>query len=466
VKRALPSAVHGHRSLAILWSIAWILTSAGCAALPPAESVVASPPSKGDAPTIIESQGLLPRKEARSIIRRLEIEAGPTDVLKRHAIVMEEIGGSSLVAGNKATLLVDGPATYAAMSDAIEGAHDHINLETHMFEADKVGRAFADLLLRKQAEGVEVNLIYDSVGCLHTPGAFFQRLRDGGIQTLEVNPIDPLKARGDLLITDRDHRKILIVDGEVAFTGGVNISGVYSKGYSTGSDKEQWRDTHVQIEGPAVAEFQRLFLEMWKRHKGRSLAPRNYFPPLKPVGNDLVQVIGSAPGEQNRRTYLMYLAAILFARRSVYLTSAYFVPDDQMKNALEDAARRGVDLKLVLPSESDQNLVLYAGRSYYEDLLEAGVEIYERRGAILHAKTAVVDEVWSTIGSTNMDLWSFARNYEVNAIILGTDFADQMKALFAADVTASHQITPEQWRRRSWSERVREWFARLGRYWL
>jgi cardiolipin synthase len=320
--------------------------------------------------------------------------------------------------------------------------------------------------LQKQAEGVQVNLIYDSVGCLGTPAAFFKRLTAAGIQTLEVNPLDPLKARDDLLLTDRDHRKILVVDGEIAFTGGVNISGVYSKGYSQGNHGEAWRDTHVQIEGPAVAEFQRLFLDMWKRQKGSPLASRNYFPPLQPAGSDLVEVVGSAPGVNNRLTYLMYLSAILFASRSVYLTSAYFAPDDEMEAALEHAARRGVDVELVLPSVSDQSLVLFAGRSYYEDLLEAEVKIYERRDAILHAKTAVIDDVWSTVGSTNMDLWSFARNYEVNAIVLGTDFADQMKTLFAADVKASDQITPEKWSRRPLSERVREWLARLTRYWL
>jgi cardiolipin synthase len=466
VKKPRLSALHGCNLLVIVWSVMCSFIFAGCSSLPPAETAVARPSTEETVPTIVESQGVLSAKKTKAIIRRLEKAAGPTDMLKRQTIVMEEISGSPLVAGNKVTLLLDGPATYAAMYKAIEAAHDNINLETFTFAADKVGRGFADLLLQKQAEGVQVNLIYDSVGCLSTPAAFFKRLRAGGVHTLEVNPLDPLKARGDLLLTDRDHRKILVVDGEVAFTGGVNISGVYSQGYSEGSQGEEWRDTHVQIEGPAVAEFQKLFLDMWKRQKGSPLASKNYFPPLQPAGSNLVEVVGSAPGVNNRLTYLMYLSAILFAGRSVYLTSAYFAPDDQMKAALEHAARRGVDVELVLPSVSDQTLVLYAGRSYYEDLLEAGVKIYERRDAILHAKTAAIDDVWSTVGSTNMDLWSFARNYEVNAIVVGTGFADQLKALFAADVKASNRITPEEWSRRSFSERLREWFARLARYWL
>jgi cardiolipin synthase len=196
-------------------------------------------------------------------MNRLKKQVGPTDILERHIPLVESIGGSPLVAGNKVTLPIDGPATYDAMFKAILYAKDHINLETFIFDDDEVGRRFADLLLQKQSEEVQVNLIYDSLGCLRTPAAFFQRLRDGGMKTLEFNPINPTKARGKWLLTQRDHRKILIVDGSVAFTGGVNISRVYSSSSLSGGEhrkkiEEAWRDTHVQIEGPAVAEFQNL----------------------------------------------------------------------------------------------------------------------------------------------------------------------------------------------------------------
>jgi cardiolipin synthase len=222
----------------------------------------------------------------------------------------------------------------------------------------------------------------------------------------------------------------------------------------------------VKIEGPAVAEFQRLFLKMWDLQKGPPLGRRDYYPPLKAMGRELVHVLGSEPGEKNRLTYLMYVSAITFASKSVHLTNAYFVPDEQTRNAFEDAARRGVEVKLVLPSASDVSLALYAGRSYYEDLLESGVKVYERRDAVLHAKTAVIDGVWSTVGSTNLDQWSFLRNYEVNAVILGTDFAGQMEALFSIDVQASNEIRAEDWRNRSLSDRLREWLSRILRYWL
>ena len=256
--------------------------------------------------------------------------------------------------GNKVTLLVNGPATYAAMFRAVRNATDHINIETFTMEdiEDETGQKFADLLLQKQQEGVQVNIIYDSVGSHTTPAAFFQRLRDGGVEVLEFNPINPLKARGKWRLAKLDHRKIMIVDGKVAFTGGVNLSQVYSSGLSARREGEDaqtpWRDTDVQIEGPAVAEFQKLFLDTWNEQKGPKLSARNYFPDLKEEGNALVGVLGSTPGEANRITFIMYVAAITFAENSLHMTNAYFDPDRQTIEALEEAAKRGVDVKIIL----------------------------------------------------------------------------------------------------------------------
>jgi cardiolipin synthase len=426
---------------------------------------------KEKAPEIIGPHGQLSPKMSKAVMERLKKQVGPTDILERHVALVESIGGSPLVAGNKVTLLVDGPATYDAMFKAIQSAKDHINLETFIFEDDEVGHNFADLLLQKQAEGVQVNLIYDSLGGLRTSAAFFQRLRDGGIKTLEFNPLNPGKARKKWLLTHRDHRKILIVDGSVAFTGGVNISRVYSSSSLSGQQHEKniqeaWRDTHVQIEGPAVAEFQKLFLDTWAREKGPELPKRNYFPTLKREGNDLVEVVGSIPGQQNRITYVMYVSAFVYAENFVHLTNSYFVPDKQTVKALTNAAHRGVDVKIILPGISDEVTVFYAGRSHYTHLLKSGVKLYEHRDAMLHAKTAVIDGVWSTVGSTNLDLWSFLRNDEVNAVILGRDFAVEMEALFEKDIANSNQILLEQWKKRSLGDRMKEWFARLLQYWL
>ncbi len=422
-------------------------------------------------PKIIGAHGQLSPEITKRIMDRLKKQAGSVDILERHVALIESISDSPLSAGNKVTLLIDGPATYAAMLTAIENAKDHINLETYVFEDDEVGRRFADLLLRKQSEGVSVNLIYDSLGCLGTPPAFFERLRDGGIRALEYNPLNPAKARERWLLTNRDHRKILIVDGTVAFTGGVNISGVYSSSsfpveHRERTIKEAWRDTHVRIEGPAVAEFQKLFSETWASQKGPELPKRDYFPPLKREGNDLVKVLGSSPGQENRITYIMYVSAFTYAENLIHLTNSYFVPDKQAIKALTNAAKRGVDVKIILPSISDELTVFYAGRSHYTHLLKSGIKLYEHRNSMLHAKTAVIDGVWSTVGSTNMDLWSFLRDNEVNAIILGSDFANEMEAMFERDIADSNQIRLEQWKKRPLGERMKEWLARLLQYWL
>ena len=219
---------------------------------------------------------------------------------------------------------MDGPATFASMSKAISEAQDHVNIETFIFDDDEVGQHFADLLIRKQAEKVKVNLIYDSVGCMRTPSTFFQKLKDAGINVLEFNPINPLKARKAQLVTNRDHRKLIVVDGKVAFTGGVNLSAVYSEGRSLSSApgkgaQESWRDTHVRITGPAVAQFQKLFLQTWKDQKGPELADGDYFPQPKLEGHAYVEVIGSTPGNLNRLTYFMYVSAIKHA--NIFRTS-------------------------------------------------------------------------------------------------------------------------------------------------
>ncbi len=456
--------------ISVLTLLACLFFLTHCATLPRFEDVYQRLNIE-EPPEIIGSRGQLSPQISRAVMERLKKQAGPTDILGRHIALVESISGSPLVAGNKVTLLIDGPVTYAAMFKAIQNAKDHVNLETYVFEDDEVGRRFADLLLQKQSEGVQVNLIYDSLGCLGTPAAFFQRLRDGGIKALEYNPLNPAKAREKWLLTNRDHRKILVVDGTVAFTGGVNISGVYSSSsfpreHRERNIKEAWRDTHVQIEGPAVAEFQKLFLDTWAREKGPELPKRDYFPPLKKEGNDLVEVVGSTPGQENRITYIMYVSAFIYAQNFIHLTNSYFVPDKQTVKALTDAARRGVDVKIILPEISDELTVLNAGRSHYTDLLKSGVKLYEFRNAMLHAKTAVIDGAWSTIGSTNMDLWSFLRNDEVNAIILGIDFATDMEAMFEKDIAESNQIHLEQWKKRPLAERMKEWLARLLQYWL
>jgi cardiolipin synthase len=442
----------------------------GCATLPNVSEKIAEAPATQEPAQITSSKGLLSPQQSKAIMERLKSSANPTDILERYIAVVESVTESPLTKGNKVTLLIDGQAAYAAMFKAIQSAKDHINLETFIIEDDEVGRKFSDLLLQKQAEGVQVNLIFDSIGSVSTPAAFFQRLQAGGIQVVEFNPVNPFKAHGYWLLDHPDHRKILIIDGKVAIAGGINISKVYSSRLS-GREKVKGaplpvRDTDVQIEGPAVAEFQKLFLNTWQKQKGPKLSGRNYFPVLKEEGNALVRVVGNTPGQDNRITFIVYVSAITFAEHSVHLTNAYFIPDEQTLGAITDAARRGVDVKLIVPSTSDILLALQAQRYNYSELLKAGVKIYEYRNAMMHAKTAVIDDVWSTVGSTNLDYWSLLSDDEVNAVILNREFAVEMEKMFAADLAKSDQILWEKWKKRSVVERGREWFAHLFAHWL
>jgi cardiolipin synthase A/B len=449
-----------------------LLALAGCASLPDVGRPQEMP--RAQAVEFENARGPVSASQGAAILEELKRQSGDIDILQKHLALEQAINADSpLVLGNKLVLLQDGPATYKAMFAAIRKAKDHINLETYIFEDDDVGKQFADLLLESQAAGVQVNLIYDSVGCLNTPKEFFERLAAAGIQVLEFNPVNPLAGnKKEWLLNNRDHRKLLVVDGRSAFLGGINISESYSSSpYSRSARRKTakpagWRDTHLQVEGPVVAEFQRLFMDTWTKQRGKPLSAKKYFPKLDKQGDEIVRAIGSASADPHSLIYLTLLSVITHAEQRVYLTNAYFVPDPQFLETLTGAARRGVDVKLILPSYSDSWAVFHAGRSHYTMLLRAGVKIYERRGAVMHSKTASIDGVWSTIGSTNLDWRSFLHNDELNAAILGRDFARQMDAMFAGDLAESEAIDLNRWKRRPWMFRLKEWLARLAEYWL
>nr|WP_315232739.1 cardiolipin synthase [uncultured Albidiferax sp.] len=443
---------------------------AGCSSLPRITPDLAQ--RRGPPPQLEGTHGPLSAARSKAILDGLRSRGTETNIFDRHLALEEAIVGSPLTAGNAVVLLQDGPATYRAMFAAIEAAQDHINLETYILEDDEVGQRFAQVLIAKQQQGVQVNLIRDSVGTLGTPAAFFQRLVDSGIQVLEFNPVNPLLARTTWELNQRDHRKLLVVDGRTAFLGGINISSVYSGGSRRRSaqppdeNRLAWRDTDLQLTGPVVAEFQKLFIATWEQQKGPPLAAKNYFPTPTRAGNQVVRAIGSAPGEPFSHIYATLLSAIGSAETSVSLTNAYFAPDPQLLEALEAAARRGVDVRLILPSQTDSWLVFHAGRGYYERLLRAGIKIYQRRGVILHSKTALIDGVWATVGSTNLDWRSFLHNQELNAVVLGAEFGSQVQAMFAKDLAASDEVTLEQWLRRPIDQRLKEIFSRAWEYWL
>lgn len=451
--------------------VAVLLVAAGCSSLPkvtPEASAQSLAP-----PIVIRASGQSSLQDSSAEVRAVQAE-GRARLLAHH---IKQLGtlGEFTTADNAVSLLIDGPATFKAMFVDLERARRSIQIESYIFEDAELGQRMAEVLKRKARAGLDVRLIYDAVGSLTTPRAFFDELAQAGVRVCEFNPVrTSLPLRADKL-NHRDHRKITLVDGKVAYTGGINVSDVYSAGSSSilkrkSDDNEEepkrgWRDTSVRVEGPAVTDFSILYADTWMR-QGCEHAPVPAARRASVNGERLVTVIGSTPGDAEPRIYRALLTAIGSARQSVHMTMSYFVPDPQTTDFLIAASRRGVEVVLVLQGKSDSELVLRAGQSYYQRLLAAGVKIYERSDTLLHAKTTVIDGVWSTIGSSNVDWRSFLHNDEVNVIVFGADFASEMEALFRDDLAQAEEITVEQWQQRGVWRRVQERFGRLFEYWL
>ena len=445
---------------------------AGCASPP---DTATTPDEAAAIPVTLEVKDAHRTLSEREAEDRLEIAAGDTktaEYLKRLSEIEQAATGKALIAGNRVELLVDGPEAYKAMFDAIAKAVSHIHLETYILADDEIGQRLANLLLDRHRAGVEIAIIFDDLGSSTTSDAYFERLQNAGIKLFRFHPINPVEDIRIWRINQRNHRKILVIDGQVAFTGGMNISSVYSSSSFSLPRKAQetedrWRDTQIRIEGPVVAEFQKLFLETWAQDENNPpLIGYDHFPKLPEVGKELVRVVPNIGGDDVYDIYETYLVAISQAQQRLWMTQAYFSPDEKLLDALKQAARRGVDVRILLPGFTDAALIIHVSRSHYTDLLQAGVKLYEREDALLHAKTAVIDGVWSTVGSSNFDYRSFLHNNEANAVILGRDFGEQMEALFEQDLKHSKRIRLSEWKKRPLWMHVKEKFSRLFEYWL
>ena len=442
---------------------------AACA-MPPVDREMLAEMGAGQPVRLEGARGPLSYQQSRAILDDLKKRSPETSIFDEHVAVEESIAGNPLSVGNRATLLEDGEATYAAMLAAIRSAKHHVHLETYIYEQDEIGRKFADALIERRKAGVKVRLIYDSYGSKNTPRAFFDDLRTNGIDVVEFNPADPANLL-TLRINQRDHRKLLIVDGRIAFLGGINISSVYASDSSVRAgdkpfDQRPWRDTHIQVEGPVVGDLQRSFIAHWNKQRKENLDETGLLPKLSPAGSLVIRALEGSGDDRLNPLYVTFLSAIAAAQTEVHITVAYFVPDPRLLEELKAAAQRGVDVKLILPSRTDNWVVFNAGRSFYEELLESGVKIYERKNRLLHSKTAAIDGVWSTVGSTNLDWRSLLHNEELNVVILGPEFGGRMEALFARDLANSELVTREKWRSRPLQHRVRELGARAWAFLL
>jgi cardiolipin synthase len=338
----------------------------------------------------------------------------------------------------------------------------------------------SDLLVAKRKAGVSVNVIYDSYGSSSSPIEFFDRLRTAGVNVVEFHPANPLAAAaGGYSPNDRDHRKIMVVDGRIAIVGGVNLASYYQSkipgskpiGAQAKSDAasptvatpaEVWRDVALRIEGPAVVQLQRLFLGHWQSGGGPKLDQTGFFPDLPAKDGEIIRIIGSSPQQDISRYYVTLISSMRNAEQRIWLTTAYFVPTSEELDTLKDAAKRGVDVRLMLPANSDAGPAMAVARSHYTDLLESGVRVFEIDGIILHSKTVTIDGVWSAIGSSNFDHRSVLFNDEVDAIVLGTDTARDLEERFEEDRKVAKEIDLKTWSKRPLTDRIGDFIQRTG----
>jgi cardiolipin synthase len=359
--------------------------------------------------------------------------------------------GPALVGGNRTTTLLNGDQIFPAMLEAIHSARKTITFETYIYWSGDIGQKFSDALAERAAQGVKVHVLLDWMGSQKMDAAYLQRMQQAGV---EIERYHPPKWYTLSKLNNRTHRKLLVVDGQVGFIGGVGIA---DKWNGNAQDPEHWRDTHYRIQGPAVAQMQAAFLDNWTKVTGKILHTAVYFPPLKEAGPQYAQVFKSSMDGGAESMHLMYLLSIAAASSTLQLSMAYFVPDDLTLLALLDAARRGVKIQMILPGpHTDAELVQRASRSKWGDLMKAGAEIYEYQPTMYHCKVLVVDGLWVSVGSTNFDVRSFRLNDEANLNVYDREFASQQAAIFAEDLKRSRRVSYEEWNSRPWMQKLWE----------
>ncbi|NOX58483.1 MAG: cardiolipin synthase [Planctomycetes bacterium] len=378
---------------------------------------------------------------ARSI-EHLEKTHGEKGTKHHAAMVMRlatRVSGRVPTTGNNVTIYHEDEQNFLAIVEAIENAHHHVHLEYYIFQPDETGRSLRDLLVRKAKEGIKVRLLVDYVGCWNWPRSFKRSFTDGGVDLAFFLPVVPW--RGRWRVNLRNHRKIVIVDGSVGFTGSQNIGDEYRGRLAKYGP---WRDTHMRIVGPAVHHLQEIFIEDWHYAAKEKLPVADFFPEVQSAGDQIVQVIASGPENNARTMHHLLMSSMGGAQKSVCIITPYFAPDTTMIVALQSAAYRGLRVKLLIPSFSNHWLTLWAGRSFYKELIDAGVEIFEYRHALLHSKVVIVDDAWAMVGSANMDQRSFRINFEVTTILYDDALTRNLRQDFDTLLSKAERIESTQ----------------------
>ncbi len=361
---------------------------------------------------------------------------------------LEANTGAPITPGNRVDILLNGNDVFPAMLEAVRSAKRSITFEQYVWEKSDVSEELALAIAERCRAGVGVNMLLDYAGSLKFPDGYAKTLRTAGCHLAWFHPLQPWQV---WRFNHRSHRRILVIDGRLGFTGGFGIS---EKWTGDGRTKGNWRDTHARVEGPAVEYLQAAFGQDWRETTGIVLAGEAYFPRLTPVGDIHAQVVASSPATGSYDAYMLFLLSIESARREILITNPYFVPDDRMGQALLAAVARGVRVEVLIPGAIDHPLVREAGRRGFGPFLRAGIKIYEYTPALLHAKTMVVDGVFTSLGSTNFDNRSFALNQEVNLTVYDRRVGQRMEQIFAADRAYSRPITLHDWTHRSLKSRI------------
>jgi cardiolipin synthase len=372
---------------------------------------------------------------------------------------IEAYTDAPIVGGNRIEVLLNGDETFPSMLREIRSAKSTITFAQYLYEDGSIAHELAQAFAERCRAGVKVDILLDSLGANRAPSDIIAIMKDAGCHMEYFHRVEaegiifPWKL---LRYNYRSHRRILVIDGRIGFTGGYGISEAWT---GNGRTPEHWRDTNARIEGPVVKFLQAAFAESWLETTGIVIGGNGYFPRLEPVGNLPAQIVRSSPAGGSFQNYMLFLLSINSAKKSIFITNPYFIPDDVMSEALLKAAGRGVRVVVLAPGKIDSQLTYTASRGHYGPLLLGGVQIFEYQASLMHAKTMVVDGIWATIGSTNLDNRSFALNQEVNLTIYDSSVARRLEEVFQEDLKYSKQVTYQEWQSRSILERFFELFA-------
>jgi cardiolipin synthase len=380
----------------------------------------------------------------------------PVPVQQRLARLAERVAHAPVLRGNSVELLVDTNLTLRRIEEAILQAQRSIHLEYYIWQPDRTGGRLRDMLIERARAGVAVRFLYDQLGSMRLTRKFLQPMRDAGIQVRSFLPGTSLRERWSLNL--RSHRKIVVVDGRLGFTGGMNIGDEY---LGRNPELGYWRDTHLQLVGPCVRSLQQVFAEDWYYAASEVLLQPELFPEPVDAGPHLAQVVHGGPDGDDRPLHALFFAAINEARERITLATSYFVPTEPLAAALESAGVRGVRVRLLVAGKSAHPLTIHAGRSYYDQLLDAGVEILEYKRGILHSKMLTVDGCWSFVGTPNFDARSLLLNFETGVALFNPEIARELESHFDRDAEHARMIRPADWRRRSTGKKMLQNVCRL-----